>query len=94
MPKFKIEKGITPGKRGPKAKLADYEELFNLMPKMKSGESIKIVEVPESRRNSSYNSVNEILQKQLKTLKGNFYLGSKKLEDDKVEIRLYRMEDK
>jgi hypothetical protein len=89
--KFKIEKGINPPRRGPKAKYADYSELIKLLPIMKSGESIKVVEVPESRRNSSYNAVNEALQKEFSKLTGKeFRVGSSKIQDNKVEIRVYR----
>lgn len=91
--KFKVEKGITPGRRGPKAKYTQYEELYPLLPKMKVGDSIKIVEVPESRRNSAYLAISGVLQKEFKHLEGCYYVGSNKMEDDKVEIRVYRMED-
>lgn len=93
MTKFKIEKGITASRRGPKAKYAQYEELYPLLPKMKVGDSIKVVEVEESRRNSAYLAINGVLQKEFENLQGSYAVRSTKLANDKVEIRVFREED-
>lgn len=91
--RFKVEKGIVPSRRGAKAKYAQYEELYPLLPKMKIGDSIKVVEVPESRRNSAYLAINGVLQKEFEKLSGNYAVRSTKLANDKVEIRVFREED-
>lgn len=93
MAKFTIQKGIVPSRRGPKAKYAQYEELYPLLPKMKVGDSIKVVEVEESRRNSAYLAINGVLQKEFENLQGNYAVRSSKLANDKVEIRVFREED-
>jgi hypothetical protein len=90
MAKFKIQSGISPSRRGRRAIYTEYEELYPLLPKMKEGDSIKIVEVPETKRNSAYLAINGVLQKQFSQLEGNYAVRSTKLEDDKVEIRVFR----
>lgn len=91
--KFKVEKGISSPRRGPRAKYLNYEDLYPLLPKMKPGDSIKIVEVPETRRNSAYLAINGVLQKEFKNLSGSYKVSGIKVGEDKVEIRVFKEAD-
>lgn len=104
MLKFKIEKGIQPGKRGPKPKI-DYDGLFPLLDKMDVNDSIRITEVPLSRRNSTYLTITEVFGRRLDKNEDNnnifekgtgkgkkvFEVKSSKI-GDKVELRVFRTE--
>lgn len=92
MVKFKIEKGISPPKRGPKAKIADYQALVQLLPQMEAGNSIKVAEVPETARNSTYISVSGALKKAFDELGGGFRVSTAKLTNGKCEVRIWREE--
>ena len=90
---FKITKGVTPPRRGPKYKIADYTALFPMLAKMEPGDSIKIAEVPSTRRNSTYVSVTNILKPKIEELGGGFRVATTNIADDLTEVRIYRLDE-
>lgn len=97
MVKFKITKGVTPPRRGPKFKIAEYAELFPLLAKMEPGDSIQVVKVPATRRNSTYLTVKQVLQPKIDELGGGFRVASANLPGSEgetmTEIRIYRIDN-
>lgn len=87
MIKFKIEKGVQPPKRGPKPKL-DYDSIP--LEKMRAGDSVKIAEVPKSRRNSTYLTVLGVLTKRFEALGGKFRVSTALISDDMCEVRVWK----
>jgi hypothetical protein len=87
MTKFKIERGVLPPKRGPKPRL-DYDAIP--LERMVSGESVKIAEVPKSRRNSTYLTVIGVLQKRFDALGGNFKVSTALINEDICEVRVWK----
>lgn len=91
MIKFKIERGITPPRRGPKPRI-DYTDIP--LEEMKPGDSVKITEVPKTRRNSTYLTVVGALKTRMDALGGDFKVTTTLVGEDRVEVRIWKQEKK
>lgn len=98
--KFKIEKGVTPARRGPKPRI-DYDGLFQVIPDMEPGDSIQILKMPESSRNSTYLTLSEAFGRRMKKEEGSgkvfmegkrkYELKTSKIGDNLCEARVFRI---
>jgi hypothetical protein len=93
--KFRIERrgSVPPPKRGPKPMIAEYHRIP--LDQMEPGDSIKIAEVPRTKRNSTYLSVLGVLKPKFEELGG---LGIWKVtttlqpeNGEMVDVRVWRL---
>lgn len=87
---FKIEKGIQMPKRGPKP-TTRYDALD--LSQLEVGACYLVEEnVPKSKRNSTYSSVNLALKRKFQSTPGEFKVVSTKVNDQgDSDIRIFRL---